>query len=238
MTLNQLYKKQLFHPNLISLFINPFLMVRWYLLRGIKKFAPELKGKILDFGCGQKPYKMLFTNATEYIGVDIENEAHNHEKEDVDIYYDGKKLPFDNESFDNIFSSEVLEHIFNHEEIVPELFRVLKKGGKILITVPFSWEEHETPYDNCRFTHFGIEHLLQKHGFTILKSEKTGHFFAVIAQYFINYIRTLLYTKNKFANLLINFLFIFPLTLISIPLCIIAPRSNKLYFNTVILAER
>lgn len=238
MSLTQLYKKQLFHPNLISLFINPFLMVRWFLLQKIKKIAPELKGKILDFGCGQKPYQRLFTNATDYIGVDIENEAHNHEKEDIDFYYDGKKLPFDNETFDNIFSSEVLEHIFNHDEILPELNRVLRKGGKILITVPFSWEEHETPHDNCRFTHFGIEHLLQKHGFTILKSEKTGHFFAVIAQYFINYLRTLLYTKNKYVNLLINSVAIFPFTLIFIILSAIAPRSKSLYFNTVILAEK
>ncbi|MDD3877992.1 MAG: class I SAM-dependent methyltransferase [Bacteroidales bacterium] len=238
MSLIGIYKKQLFHPNLISLFINPFFIVRWLLLKKLRKFAPELKGRILDFGCGQKPYKDLFTSVTDYMGVDIENEAHNHEKEDVDIYYDGVTLPFEDDSFDHVFSSEVLEHVFNYEQILPELYRVLRKNGSILITVPFSWEEHEIPFDNCRFTHYGIKSLLLKHGFSIVKSEKTGHFFAVICQYFINYIRELIFTKNKYFNLLLNFVFIFPFTLISILLSLLAPRKKSLYFNTVILAQK
>ncbi len=238
MSLVQIYKNQLFHPKLISLFINPFLIVRWFLLRKIEKQAPKLSGKILDFGCGQKPYKPLFINAKEYIGVDIENEGHNHEKEDIDFYYDGKKLPFESNSFDHVFSSEVLEHVFNYNEILPEIYRVLRKDGCLLITVPFSWEEHEVPFDNCRFTQFGIKYLLEQQGFKIISSEKSGHFFAVICQYFINYIREIVYSKNRYLNLLINFIFIFPFTLIFILLISIFPRKRSLYFNTVILAQK
>lgn len=236
--LNDIYKKQLFRPTLLSLFINPFLIVRWFLLKKVKKQAPKLTGKILDFGCGQKPYKSLFTEATEYLGVDIENEGHSHEKENIDFYYDGKKLPFEDQSFDHIFSSEVLEHVFNYDEILPELYRVLRKDGYILITVPFSWEEHEVPFDNCRFTQFGIKYLLEKHGFRIVSIEKSGHFFAVICQYFINYIREIVYSKNRYLNLILNFIFIFPFTLIFILLISIFPRKRSLYFNSVILAQK
>lgn len=238
MGLTDIYKRQSFHPNIISIFINPFFLIRWMLLRKIRKFAPQLKGSILDFGCGQKPYKSLFTNATEYVGVDIENEAHIHDKEDIDYFYDGKTLPFEDESFDNVFASEVLEHVFNYEEIMPELYRVLKPNGKILITVPFAWEEHEVPYDNCRFTHFGIESLLKKYNFQIENMEKSGHFFAVNSQYWINYLREILYTKNKYINLILNAIFIAPFTIVSIVLTAIAPRKRSLYFNTIILAKK
>ena len=238
MSLTQIYKKQQFHPNFLSVFINPFFMVRWMLLNKLKPEIVKLKGKVLDFGCGQKPYKSLFSEAEEYIGVDIENEGHNHEKEDIDFYYDGKKLPFDNNCFDHVFSSEVLEHVFNHDEILPEIYRVLRNGGYFLVTVPFSWEEHEVPHDNCRFTHFGIENLLIKHGFSIIESKKSGHFFAVISQYFINYIRELIFTKNKYFNILLNLIFISPFTIILGILSLIAPRKHSLYFNTIILAQK
>lgn len=234
----QTYKKQSFHPNLISIFINPFLLIRWMLLRKIKKYAPKLQGSILDFGCGQKPYQALFTQATEYVGVDIENEAHNHDTEDIDFFYDGRKLPFESEHFDNIFASESLEHVFNYEEIIPELYRVLKPGGQILVTVPFAWEEHEIPYDNCRFTKYGIKSLLESHNFKIESVETSGHFFAVIAQYWINYLRELFYTQNKYLNLVINLMVISPFTVLAIILSAIAPKKESLYFNTVILARK
>lgn len=238
MGLTQIYKKQQFHPNFLSVFINPFFIVRWFLLRKLKPKIKKLKGRVLDFGCGQKPYKSLFTETDEYIGVDIENEGHNHEKEDIDYYYDGKKLPFEDNYFDHVFSSEVLEHVFNHDEILPEIYRVLRSGGYFLLTVPFSWEEHEVPHDNCRFTHFGIEYLLKKHGFSIIESKKSGHFFAVISQYFINYIRELIFTKNKYFNILLNLIFISPFTILLGIINLIAPRKRSLYFNTIILAQK
>ena len=62
-----------------------------------------MQGKVLDFGCGKKPYQSLFTNAEEYIGVDYEGEGHSHQNETIDVFYDGKKIPFENNTFDNIF---------------------------------------------------------------------------------------------------------------------------------------
>jgi hypothetical protein len=39
-----------------------------------------------------KAYQHLFVNAKKYVGLDMENEGHSHEKEDVDVYYDGKTI--------------------------------------------------------------------------------------------------------------------------------------------------
>ena len=128
----------------------------------IRQFAPQLQGRLLDFGCGTKPYRGLFTNVSEYIGLDFENEGHSHRNENIDVMYDGKTIPFADKHFDSVFSSEVFEHIFNLEQMIPELNRVMKKGAKLFVTCPFVWNEHELPNDYARYTQFALRHLLEK----------------------------------------------------------------------------
>lgn len=167
----------------------PFFFVRKNLYTNIKHYAPKMCGKILDFGCGAKPYRGLFVNCTDYVGVDIEESGHSHISEQIDCYYDGKKLPFEDNYFDNIFSSEVFEHISNLDQILDELYRVLKVDGLLLVTVPFVWNEHEIPYDFNRFTQFGIEKCLKKHGFTIVESRKSTNYLEVVYQMKAEYYR-------------------------------------------------
>ena len=221
----------------MSVFINPFYLIRKSLFKSIRKLAPKLSGKLLDFGCGSKPYKNLFVNTSEYIGLDIENDGHSHEKEDVDVYYVGKKVPFDDSSFDSVFCSEVLEHVFNLDEILLEIKRVLKKDGQALFTLPFAWNEHEIPNDFARYTSFGIKHILEKYDFEIIHFEKTSHFSVVVFQLFAEYMRGLLFTKNKYVNIIINLIFIFPITLLGIIVSIILPKDKKMYFNNVVLVK-
>jgi len=126
-------KHQSFHPSLFSLFIHPFYFIRRDLYKNIKRLAPQLKGKLLDFGCGRKPYEPLFS-VDEYIGIDIQKSGHDHSKPKVDVYYDGQHIPFPDASFDSLFCSEVVEHIFNPNEILQEINRVLKPGGHFSIS--------------------------------------------------------------------------------------------------------
>jgi SAM-dependent methyltransferase len=161
---------------------NAFYFIRRELYKKVNEFAPQLTGKLLDFGCGSKPYEILFKDAAQYIGIDFENEGHSHANESIDIMYDGKTIPFPDEHFDSVFCSEVFEHIFNIEEIIPEIQRVMKKGAKILITCPFVWNEHEVPFDYARYTQFALKHLLEKNGFKILSQDKTGDFTMTIYQ--------------------------------------------------------
>lgn len=161
---------------------NAFYFIRRALYIKIKQYAPELKGKILDFGCGSKPYQSLFINATSYVGVDIEREGHSHLSEPVDVMYDGKTISFPDGYFDAVFSSEVIEHIFNLEEIIPEIARVMKSEGKLLLTCPFIWNEHEVPADFARYTQYALKHLLEKNGFSLLVIDKSGDFLTAIHQ--------------------------------------------------------
>jgi SAM-dependent methyltransferase len=168
----KLYHKQLFAPNFLSIFINSFYFSRKGLHRKLKNICPKVQGSVLDFGCGRKPYRELFSNVSEYIGVDYENEGHPHENEDIDVFYDGKSLPFESERFDVVFTSEVFEHVENLDEMIKELHRVLKPGGKLLVTVPFVYMEHEMPYDFRRFSINGLSSFLKNNGFTILEQHK------------------------------------------------------------------
>lgn len=232
-----LYKKETFDPGFIGIFINPFYFIRKGLVNGIRRNSNRLNGKLLDFGCGSKPYKNLF-NAVSYIGVDVINRGHPHEKEPIDVYYDGKGLPFKDEVFDSVFSSEVFEHIFNLEDVLYELKRVLKKDGLALFTVPFVWDEHEVPYDFGRYSSFGIKYLLEKNGFQIINLEKSTKFLETVFQLWNLYLYYKLYTKNKYLNILINILFIAPFTILGILISGVLPNNKSLYHNNIVLAKR
>ena len=80
-----------FNPSIF----HPFFFIRKGLLKGIAQHAEKIQGKLLDFGCGSKPYQSLF-QVDEYIGVDYENSGHTHINEQIDVFYDGKHLPFEN----------------------------------------------------------------------------------------------------------------------------------------------
>lgn len=170
--LKALYQHQLFSPNWIGIFVNPFYFARAGLGRAIRQFAPILKGQLLDVGCGTKPYKGMF-NVDAYIGLDIDTEA-SRIRGDAEYLYDGTSFPFADFSFDSLLCNQVLEHVFNPDEFLHEINRVLKPGGKLLLTVPFVWDEHEQPYDYARYSSFGLRALLEKHGFTILQHQKLG----------------------------------------------------------------
>ena len=80
--------------------------------RNMLELTPKLKGRLLDIGCGSKPYKSMCTNVDEYLGIEIDDE-YPLEKTQADYLYDGKVMPLDNNSFDCALSSEVLEHVFD-----------------------------------------------------------------------------------------------------------------------------
>ena len=150
----------------------------------------------MDFGSGSKPYRSLF-KVEEYVAVDFYNEGHPHDNEQIDIFYDGKQLPFSDSHFDSVLCSEVFEHIFNLEEILKEINRVMKPEGKILITCPFSWNEHEVPHDFARYTQFALHDILKRNGFQIINFQKTGNFITTITQLWILYFHVILYKKSN-----------------------------------------
>ncbi len=129
----------------------------------IKKVLPKFKGKVLDIGCGQSPYRYLLNkNETEYRGIDVaEAASFDYINNDITLF-DGEKIPFDNEFFDAIICTEVLEHVYNYQNLIDEMYRVCKKDSKLIITIPFSARYHYIPYDFFRYTPSALEKIFCK----------------------------------------------------------------------------
>ena len=235
--LKKLYNKSLFQPTFLGLFFNPFFIIRRGLYKGVSQFSGHMHGKLLDFGCGSKPYKALFT-VSEYVGTDIEVSGHDHRSEAIDVYYDGNTLPFADESFDSIFSSEVFEHVFNLPQILDELHRVLKPGGNMLLTVPFVWDEHEIPYDFARYTSFGLRHILQEKGFTVVQEKKTTSYVSTLCQMWAAYVYQHIFPKHKGTRIALTPLFITPITLCGLLLSVMLPKNMNFFHNNVMVVQK
>ncbi len=233
--------KEAFMPKWHSVFYNPFYIIRTRLSSAIKRNAHYIKGTTLDFGCGSKPYVNLF-KSDKYIGLDYETEvSKKNDQLSADVFYDGKHIPFDDNYFDSVFSSEVIEHVFNPDEIFAEINRVLKPGGYFMFTCPFFWPEHEQPYDYVRYTSFALRHLMEKHGMEIVKYEKTGSYFESILQGIILYAYYFIPHKPKILEVLFFSIFITPFLLIGLALARVLPKKIKrsdYYLNNVMIARK
>jgi SAM-dependent methyltransferase len=229
---------ELFSPSLLGMLINPFYITRRALHENLRELAPGITGKVLDFGCGSKPYQALFQSASEYHGVDIQVSGHDHRQSKVDSFYDGKTLPFEDARFDSVVSFEALEHIFNPSQILGEINRVLIDGGRLLISVPFVWDEHEVPYDCVRYTSFGIRHVLGLAGFDVIELRKTTSYFLTVAQMFIAYLSQHVFPHRFFFRHLCQLLFVFPMTAAACLVDAVLPRRYDLYCDCVVMAQK
>ena len=195
------------------------------------------EGMLLDFGCGSKPYRDLFPNVRKYVGCDMQVSGHGHAESQIDCFYDGKTLPFADQSFDWVFSSETFEHIFNLDQILAQLNRVTKKGGHLLVTAPFCWDEHEVPYDFARYTSFGLRHLLEKAGFEITY-RKTGTYVLSLSQMWQNYLYLHVFPQRFRLWLLLTPLVLTPITVLAYLLNAILPKRDAMFMNSVVLCRK
>ena len=225
--------QQFFRPGLIGFFINPFFLGRSAMYINVKKYSKFVSGKTLDVGSGSKPYIGLFNKVTTYIGMDIEQSGHKHQREYIDVFYDGETFPFEENTFDSLVFFEVLEHVFNPDTFFKQISKVVKPGGNCLVTIPFIWGEHEQPYDFARYSSFGLKHMFDKHGFEIVEHKKYLTDFRLIFLLINSYLYTTLkkYLPGYLAcGLIIPFSFVNNLLgLVSYVL----PNNNDLYFGNI-----
>jgi SAM-dependent methyltransferase len=156
-----------------------FLKQRWGRRRG---------EHILDLGAGAAPYapvyRPFFERATT---VDVPYSP--HDQRNIDVFASADDLPFDDTSFDCILCTEVLEHCADPLAVLREVHRVLRPGGAVFLTTPFYVGIHEAPYDFYRYTPYGLRHLADTSGLTVVSIVPRGEFGAValgVLQYPLN----------------------------------------------------
>jgi SAM-dependent methyltransferase len=94
----------------------------------------------------------------------------------VDVWGDAQRLPFADAAFDTVLAAEMLEHIPDPNACVAEIARVIKPGGRFLLTVPLVAPLHQWPFDFYRFTPKGIEAIVERHGFEVERVTPRGNF--------------------------------------------------------------
>lgn len=153
--------------------------------RHLKLAAKEYAcGKLLDIGCGEKPLRSMFAPyVTEHIGLDHQDSLHS--KDNVDIFGSAYEIPKENECFDTVLCTAVLEHLEEPAKAIAEANRVLKKGGIAIYTVPFFWHLHEEPRDFYRYTKYGLKYLFEKNAFEIVEIKALSGFWVTFGQLFV-----------------------------------------------------
>ncbi len=134
---------------------------------------------VLDYGCGTSPYRNLFEKiSSKYTRVDIDRAL------DADyVISEDEKIPLKDYSQNLILSTQVLEHIKNPDFYLRECARLLGEKGLLILSTHGIWPYHAYPDDYNRWTRNGLERLIKKHGFTILKSYPILGPFAAVTQF-------------------------------------------------------
>lgn len=234
--LKRFYAKEQFNPGFLGLLVNPFYFARKGLHKNISQLAGQLNGRLLDIGCGTKPYSQLCA-VEEYIGLEIDDDG-DRILDHADVSYSGDVIPFEDKFFDSLISNQVFEHVFNPEQFLDEANRVLKVDGLFLISVPFVWDEHEQPYDFARYSSFGLSHVLKKSGFKILELRKSSNGIEVVFQLLNAYLHKILLSKNGYLNLLLTIVLLSPINILGFVLSKIMPVNHDLYLDNVVLAKK
>ncbi len=155
--------------------------------------APEASGRLLDVGCGQRPYEHLFRpHVREYVGIEheatFERTNASAAERKPDLYYDGKRLPFEDASFDTVLNVKVLEHTPHPGLLVNEMSRVLKQDGVLLLSAPFQFRLHEEPHDYFRYSPHGLRTLCDAAGLEVVRTLNQGSLWSVVAHKLNSYL--------------------------------------------------
>lgn len=127
------------------------------------RFAGRSDLRVLDVGCGDKPYLPLAAPfATAYRGLDVTPGPL------VDDVAPADQMPYEDDAFDLVLCTQVLEHVEDPRAVIREIFRVLRPSGVALVSTHGVFLYHPDPPDSdrdyWRWTHAGLHKLFRESG--------------------------------------------------------------------------
>ena len=140
---------------------------------------------MLDAGAGEGRFKPEFQH-TRYVGIDLAVGDVDWDYSDLDAVSNLVNMPFAENTFDLVLCNQVLEHVAEPSLVLEEITRILKPGGKMILSVPQSWHQHQKPHDYYRYTSFGVRYLIEKAGMYVDHLENMGGYFWFLSYRFQN----------------------------------------------------
>lgn len=153
-----------------STLIANILAVKHY--QNVNKY---IKGDLIDVGCGYVPlYEMYKDKISSHTCVDWADSFHKNVFLDYICDLNESPLPFKDDSYDSVILTDVLEHIRKPEQLINELYRIQRKDGILLLSVPFLYPIHEQPFDYYRYSQYALRSMLEDAGYNIKKLDAVG----------------------------------------------------------------
>lgn len=142
---------------------NSRYLVLSFLSSRVKGFSSRLiekqEGlKVLDVGCGLKPYRSYFGKIDDYVGIDKSWIAERTKA--LDVRASAESIPFKSNLFNIVLCTQVLEHVAFPEQTLKEMYRVLKPGGWLILSTHGIWVEGHEIVDLWRWTSEGLQKML------------------------------------------------------------------------------
>jgi SAM-dependent methyltransferase len=138
--------------------------------RAIERLVSELddrrSARVLDYGCGDLPYRHLFSDA-DYVAADLPGNP----RAAMEISSDGRLSALGEEAFDVVLSTQVLEHVSDPRVYLEECYRVLRPDGRLLLSTHGLMVYHPDPVDYWRWTCAGLQEQVRRAGFEVIRFE-------------------------------------------------------------------
>lgn len=138
--------------------------------QGVRDLVADLRvppgGRVLDYGSADAPYRNLFPPDAEFVTADLPGNP----DASLEVRPDGT-LPIPDEDFDALLSTQVLEHVEDPSLYLSECFRVLRPGGRMLLSTHGIMIYHPDPVDYWRWTCAGLERTVRMAGFRVERFE-------------------------------------------------------------------
>jgi SAM-dependent methyltransferase len=199
----------------------------------LKRLTPTIKGSWMDIGAGDQPYREYFTGADEYLTTNTKRHYSNDDFEKLKTQTtfwieDGKALPVPDHSMDGVACFQVLSVIDSPGEFFREISRVLKPGGKLLLTTDFIYPVWSYE-DRYRHTSYNLMKLAENNGFSNPLVESFGGFGSTLYALFMRYVRSFpdIWKRKKMLPKLISAI---PYLLLLLLLPLVCLKGIIIYF--------
>lgn len=231
-----------------------FAIHKSLMLDKIKRYQSYFEGKILDVGAGDKPYQKLFTSISDYISTNTKDHYKSQSEEMnkfTDVWIeDASELPFEDNEMDGVLCFQVLSVVEKPDLFFKETERLLKPGGKLLLTSDFLYPTWSNK-DRGRYSRQQLEMFADEAGLKVIKTESFGGirslFFSLLGRRIRSYPQRIKEAKSIITKIFRTFIFFFyllflPLISLSGYIIYLTDKNNHtdydFTFNLLLLAEK